>query len=78
MHFVAGATLATTVLLLSIRSRKSEIETMIKIGASRASVASILSLEIGIVVVAGLLLAGALTAISASHAPELLRTLILS
>ena len=78
--FVGGATLATTVLvlLLSIRLRKREIETMVKIGASRGAVASVLSLEIGLVVLASVLLAGVLTAVSARYAPELLRTVILS
>jgi putative ABC transport system permease protein len=78
--FVGGATIATSVMvfLLSIRLRKREIETMIKIGASRTTVAAVLSLEIGLVVAASLLLAGSLTIASAAYASELLRTMILS
>jgi len=78
--FIGGATIATTVMvfLLSIRLRKREIETMVKIGASRLVVGSVLSLEIGLVVVASLVLAGFLTAVSAVYAPELLRSMILS
>jgi len=78
--FVGAATIATTVLvfLLSIRLRKREIETMVKIGASRATVAGVLALEIGLVVVASLLLAGLLTGVSAVYAPELLRGMILA
>lgn len=78
--FVGGATIATTVLvfLLSIRLRRREIETMIKIGASRVTVGGILSLEIALVVIASLILAGFLTAASAICAPELMRRMILT
>lgn len=78
--FVGGATIATTVLvfLLSIRLRKREIETLIKIGASRLTVASVLWLEVGLVIAASLLLAAVLTSICSFYAPEALRGLILS
>jgi len=78
--FVGGATIATTVLvfLLSIRLRKREVETMHRIGGSRRAVACVLALEIGLVVVTSLVLAGLLTGVSAVWAPELLRAVIVS
>jgi putative ABC transport system permease protein len=78
--FVGGSTLATTVLvfLLSLRLRRGEIATMIKIGAPKSAVATVLSLEVVLVVAASLLLAGLLTAASARYAPEIVRTLVQS
>ena len=78
--FVGGSTLATTVLvfLLSLRLRKAEIATMVKIGAPRRAVATVVSLEVGIVVLASLVVAGILTAVSSRYASEIVRTLVLS
>jgi len=78
--FVGGAAGATTVLvfLLSIRLRQREIETMIKIGGSRRTVASVLGLEVALVVAASLALAGLLTGLSSLCASQLLRSVILS
>ncbi len=63
MMVVGIATLATAVLVfvLSLRIRKREIETMVKIGGSRSRIAAILTLEIVIVFVLAAGLAGALT-----------------
>jgi putative ABC transport system permease protein len=62
---LALATIATAVLVfaLSVRLRRREIETMRKIGASRRRVRAILACEVLLVVVASLLIAGALTAL---------------
>jgi putative ABC transport system permease protein len=57
---VAVATLATAALvfLLSLRLRRREIETMIKIGGSRLSVAAVLVSEVVVVLALGVVLAG--------------------
>ena len=47
--------------MLSLRIRKREIETMVKIGGSRSRIAAILTLEIVIVFVLAAGLAGGLT-----------------
>jgi putative ABC transport system permease protein len=62
---LALATIATAVLVfaLSVRLRRREIETMRKIGASRRRIRAILACEVLLVVVASLLIAGALTAL---------------
>jgi putative ABC transport system permease protein len=63
---VALSTLATVALvfLLSIRLRRREIETMTKLGAPRRVVLSVLVSEIAAVLLAGLVLASGLTALT--------------
>jgi putative ABC transport system permease protein len=60
---VAAATLATATLVfgLSLRLRRREIATLVKIGGSRASVATVLAAEVVVVLLASSLLAGGLT-----------------
>ncbi len=62
---MAVATIATVVLIfaLSIRYRRREIETMWKIGAAPGRIRAILATEILLVIVASVVIAGALTAL---------------
>jgi putative ABC transport system permease protein len=77
---VAVATLATAALvfLLSLRLRKREIETMVKIGGSRLSVAAVLVSEVVVVLVLGVVLAGGLTLLTSRFGSAAIRTFILS
>jgi len=77
---VASATLATVVLvfLLSFRLRRREIETMVKIGGSRAGIAGLLALEVGYVLVGSVALAGVLTWLTTTFGADLVRGLIVS
>jgi putative ABC transport system permease protein len=77
---VSAATLATAVLvlLLSLRLRRREIETLVKIGGSRGRVAFLVVSEAVIVIVAGGLLAGGLTALTHRFGSAAIRTLLLS
>jgi putative ABC transport system permease protein len=77
---VAVATLATAALvfLLSLRLRKREIETMVKIGGSRLSVAAVLVSEVVVVLVLGVALAGGLTLLTSRFGSAAIRTFILS
>jgi putative ABC transport system permease protein len=77
---VGLATVATAVLVfwLSLRLRRREIETMVKIGGSRGSVASIMVSEIVAVLLTGVALAGALTLLTARFGSEAIRTFLLS
>jgi putative ABC transport system permease protein len=60
---VGGATLmtATLVFVLSIRLRRREIETIRKIGGSSRRLTGMLAMEILLVVLAGVVIAGILT-----------------
>jgi len=73
------STLATAALvfLLSLRLRSREIETMHRIGGSRARVVSILSAEVVAVLVAGTVLAAFLTLLTCHYSDAVIRTLIL-
>ncbi len=77
---VAVATLATAALvfLLPLRLRKREIETMVKIGGSRLSVAAVLVSEIVVVLVLGVALAGGLTLLTSRFGSAAIHTIILS
>jgi len=77
---VGLATLATATLvfMLSLRLRRREIETMVKIGGSRASIFAVLATEIVAVLLIGIALAGGLTALTAAFGSTLIRALILS
>ena len=76
---VAVATLATAALvfLLSLRLRRREIDTISKIGGSRLSIGTLLVSEIVAVLLAGVLLAGLLTLLTAQFGEGLIRALLL-
>jgi len=75
---LAVATLGTAALVfaLSIRLRRREIETMVRIGGSRRHVAAILAFEVVVVLLAGVLSAVLLTGITSLYGPELIRAWI--
>jgi putative ABC transport system permease protein len=77
---VSAATLATAVLvlLLSLRLRRREIETLVKIGGSRRRVAFLVVSEAVIVLVVGAALAGGLTALTHRFGSTAIRTFLLS
>jgi len=76
---VAVATLATAALvfMLSLRLRRGEIETMIKIGGSRRSVAAVLTSEVVVVLALGVVLAGGLTLVTSRFGSAAIRALLL-
>ena len=80
MMLVGTATLATSVLvfLLSLRIRKREIETMIKIGGSRIRITSILATEIIVVVAAAASLAAGLAFLTSRFGMAAIRMFLLS
>jgi len=75
---VGLATLATAVLvfMLSLRLRRRERVTLVKIGGSRLAVASVMASEIVVVLLGGLLLAGGLTLLTRQFGSTLIRALI--
>ena len=73
----AVATMAL-VFLLSIRLRRREIETLIKLGASRGSVAWVLTSEVVVVFATGAALAGVLTAATSRFGAAAIRALLLT
>ncbi len=76
---VAAATLATAALvfLLSLRLRRREMETLLRIGASRRRIAALMASEIAGVVGLAAVLAGLLTWVTATSGAGLIRRLIL-
>ena len=79
MLLVGLAALATAVLVfvLSLRLRRREIETMARIGGSKLRVAGVLVTEIAVVVLASVVLAGFLTAVTTRFASTAVRVLLL-
>ncbi|MCH8890913.1 MAG: hypothetical protein IH827_07545 [Myxococcales bacterium] len=78
---IAGsATLMTTALvfLLSLRLRRREIATMMKIGASRSTVAAVLISEVAVVLLLGGVLACGLTLVTSRFGSAAIRALLLS
>jgi putative ABC transport system permease protein len=77
---VAAATLATAalVIMLSLRLRRREIETMHKIGGSRLTIGTLLVSEVVVVVVLGVILAGVLTLVTHQFGAGLIRTWLLT
>ncbi len=77
---VAVATLATAALVfgLSLRLRRREIETMVKIGGSRGAVAAVLASEVVGVLALGAALTGLLTALVARFGSGAIRAFLLS
>lgn len=78
MVLVGLSTILTTwlVFMLSRRMRRREIETLVKIGGSRAAVAAVLWLEVLIVLLTATALASLLTWVVSGLGAELLRTLV--
>lgn len=76
---VGVATLATAALVfvLSLRLRRREIETMVKIGGSRGRIAAVLVSEIVVVIATGALLAAILTLMTGWFGTDAIRALIL-
>ena len=74
---VAVATLAVAGLVfgLSLRLRQREIETIVKIGGSRAAVTGLLASEVAFVLVLGAVLAGLLTGLFARYGDSAIRAL---
>lgn len=77
---VAVATLATAALvfLLSIRLRRREIDTLIKIGGSKGRIGAVLISEVVAVLTAGIGLAAGLTVLIGHFGTGLIRALLLS
>lgn len=77
---VGAATVATAALvfMLSLKLRRREIDTMHKIGGSRARVASILSAEVFIVVILSGMLAAAMNMITSQIGPGIIESLVLA
>ena len=79
MLVVAGATLATAALvfMLSLRLRREEIVTLIKIGGSKRRIGAILVSEIVAVLASSVLLAAGLTWLTSNFGSGLIRALLL-
>ena len=80
MGLVGIATLltATLVFMLSIRLRRREIQTMVKIGGSRARVTALLLSEVIVVVAVSVALAAGLTLLTSRYGADAIRLLLLS
>jgi putative ABC transport system permease protein len=78
MGTVALATLATTALVffLSVRLRRREIETMVRIGGARGGIAAILACEVVLVLLMGFALAAGLTVLASEFGASIVRSLI--
>jgi putative ABC transport system permease protein len=76
---IGFSTLMTAVLvfMLSLRLRKREIETMHRIGGSKARVLGLLSTEIAVVLLIGFACAGLLTVSASQFGAQLIRLFIL-
>ncbi len=76
---VGASTLATAALvfMLSLRLRRREIQTMVKIGGSRSSIGWILVSEVVVVLLTGTLLAAVLTGVTSRFGSAAIRALIL-
>ena len=77
---VGLATIATAALvfMLSLRLRRREIDTMLKIGGSRPRVASILVAEIAIVIILSCVLATLITLLTWRFGPGVIESVVLS
>ncbi len=74
---VAALATASLVFILSLRLRQREIETMARIGGSKARVAGVLVTEVAVVIGMSVFLAGILTVLTARFAPAVVRVLLL-
>ncbi len=75
---VSALATAALVFLLSLRLRRREIDTMVKIGGSRARIGMVLASEVLVVLILAVMLAGGLTVLTASFGSAIIRSLILS
>ena len=80
MLLVGSGTLVTAALvfLLSLRLRRRELETLVKIGGARIRVAAILCTEVVVVLALGAMLAGGLAALTRRLGAEAIERFILS
>ena len=69
---------AALVMLLSIRLRRREIETMVKIGGTRGRIAAVLGAEVVLVFVFSILLGGLLTALTSQFGAAAIRAFLLA
>lgn len=69
---------AALVFLLSLRLRRREIETMVKIGGSRSRITSVLVAEIILVLVSSAVLGGVLTALTSWYGSVAIRAFLLA
>ena len=74
----ASGYLSVLVFALSLRIRRREIETMVKIGGSRGRIAAVLVAEVLVVLLLSATLAGGLTAVTGSFASVAIRAFLLS
>lgn len=72
----AALAIAGLVFLLSLRLRRREIDTMVRIGGSRSRIGAVLVSEVVVVVGTGVLLGGLLTWVTGAFGPELIRGLL--
>ncbi len=75
---LATVATATLVFMLSLRLRRREIDTMLKIGGSRPRVASMLLAEVAIVIVLSGILAGMITVLTWKFGPGVIESLVLA
>ena len=73
---IATLAVAALVFALSLRLRRREISTLVKIGGAKRAVATVVVSEIVAVLLAGVGLAAALTALTAHFGSGLARTLL--
>jgi len=64
--------------MLSLRLRRREIETMVKIGGAKLSIWSVLALEIVVVLMISVLVASVLTVLTTWFGSTAIRALIMS
>ncbi len=69
--------LVVLIVMLSLRLRRREMQTMFKLGCSRSMIAVLLAVELCIIVLVSLALTVVLTALTARHVDAILRGLIL-
>lgn len=67
----------TLVMVLSIRLRHAELATMTKIGCSSSKIASLLAMEVALILVASVAISGLLVTVTTAYGPELVRLFVL-
>jgi len=73
---IATLSVAALVFMLSLRLRRREVETLIRIGAARATVAALLVSEVAFVLVVAAALAALLTFLPANTGAEAIRAML--
>ena len=74
---LSTALLIVLIVMLSLRLRRREMQTMFKLGCSRAMVVSLLAAELGIIVLISVAATVAMTALTARYVDAILRGLVL-